>query len=89
MTHTVDVYLNNVKVSSGTATAGSATIASTTDTANLYGIYAGRLSDPFLGKPVTVHCTSGTNSTGRSWRTRLITDNGTSLVMSDVDPFAD
>lgn len=74
---TCDVYKGPVKLGSGTATSGSATISSYTST----GVKAeDRLN-------VVVAITSSTH-TGSSFRARILTDGGTSLTLSEASPFA-
>jgi hypothetical protein len=78
MTHTVDIWKGLTKLGSGTGTADSASITS----------YSG--TEPINGRNVLVTCTSGTNATGRTYRSRVVSGSGSStLVMFDKDPFAD
>lgn len=77
MTYAVDVYKGVQKLGSGTATGGSATIASYT------ALVAG--NSP-AGKNVQVISTAG-NNIGASIATRVITDGTTSLVMNDKGPY--
>jgi hypothetical protein len=76
MTHTVKVYKNGILLGTGTGTAGSASITSYTGDA------------PGFGRNVQVTCTTGTNATGKTYNTRLLSGTST-LVMRDADPFAD
>lgn len=78
MTIAVDVYKNGTKLGSGTATAASATIASFT-------VVTGRVVGS--GRNVQVTPTAG-NNIGATMNTRVITDGGTSLTLSDPVPFS-
>ena len=74
---TCDVYKGPIKLGSGTATSGSATISSYTST----GVKAeDRLN-------VVVSITSSTNA-GASFRARILTDGGTSLTLSEASPYS-
>lgn len=77
MTYAVDVYKNGLKLGSGTATGGSATIASYT---------ALSVGNSPAGRNVQVVATAG-NNVGASIATRVITDSVTSLVMQDKGPY--
>ena len=74
---TCNVWKGPNLLGAGTATNGSATISSYTSN----DIKAeGRVN-------VQIQITSGA-SIGSSFNTRVITDNGTSLVLADASPFA-
>lgn len=86
MTQTVNVYTQGkVLLGQGTATSGSATIASFTRTSGNGGSY----SSVGNGRNVLVSSTTGANATGRSYMTRCVTDGVTSLTLADKHPFAD
>jgi hypothetical protein len=74
---TCDVYKGPIKLGSGTATSGSATISSYTST----GVKAEDRVN------VQIAITSSTNA-GATFRARVITDNGTSLVLSEASPYS-
>lgn len=74
---TCTVYKGPIALGSGTATSGSATISSYTSTD---ARSEGRMN-------VVVAITSGDN-VGASFRTRVITDGGTSLTLAHASPFA-
>jgi hypothetical protein len=74
---TCNVWKGPIKLGSGTATNASATISSYTSTD---ARSEGRMN-------VTVEITSG-DSTGSTFRARVITDGGTSLTLSEASPFA-
>ena len=89
MTQSVDVYkggLGNKKLGSGTATAGSATIASFTSTSGNYGADA---DGPRAGQNIMVHSTSGANAAGKSYAARVISNSGGNLVINAKHPFSD
>lgn len=75
MTIACDVYRNSIKLGSGTATAGSASIASYTAITPL----------PKNGRVIAV-MTAG-NNPGSTMRTKVVTDGGTSLTLADAVPF--
>ena len=86
MTQTVDVYTTGgIKLGTGTATSGSATISSFTRTANAAYPY----DTVGAGRNVLVSPTTGTNATGRAYQTRVVTDGVTSLTLAAVHPVAD
>ena len=74
---TCTVYKGPIALGSGTATSGSATISSYTSTD---ARSEGRMN-------VTVAITSSTHE-GSSFRTRVLTDGGTSLTLANTSPFA-
>lgn len=74
---TCTVWKGPINLGAGTATSGSATISSYTSTD---ARSEGRMN-------VTVQITSG-DSIGSTFRTRVITDGGTSLTLADASPFA-
>lgn len=77
MTIAVDVYKSNLRLGSGTATAGSPSITSFTAAA---GLVVGP------GRNVQVTPTTGNNIGAMA--TRAITDGGTTLTLSDTVPFS-
>ncbi len=74
---TCDVYWKGLLIGSGTATSGSASISSYT---SLDVVSEER-------KNVTVAITSSTHA-GSVFRTRVLTDGGTSLTLKDTSPYA-
>ena len=84
MTIACDVYRNSIKLGSGTATAGSATIASYTGYNPGLGNDVAR-TIPKNGR-VTVVMTAG-NNPGATMRTKVVTDGGTSLTLANAAPF--
>lgn len=78
MTISVDVYKNGTKLGSGTGTAASTGITSFT-------VVTGRVVGS--GRNVQVTPTTG-NNIGATMNTRIITDGGTTLTMSDKLPFS-
>lgn len=116
MTQNVGIWVNNVKVATAVATSGSAALASVSDVAGLYGVYAKSGSSTndslrgFADSPVsplpatwthpphrnsfhgdcTILSTSGTHATGKSYRTRIIADAGsTAMTLAVKHPFID
>lgn len=78
MTVAVDVYKNGLKLGSGTATAGSTSITS----------YSANLSRTLgSGRNVQITPTAG-NNVGATMDTRIVTDGGATLTMSDKLPFS-
>ncbi len=74
---TCTVYKGPIALGSGTISNGATTVASYTSTD---AKSEGRMN-------VTVAITSSTHA-GSSFRTRVITDGGTSLTLADASPFA-
>lgn len=77
MAYNVDVYKNGIKLGSGSATNGSATISSYT---------AAVAGNSPAGKNVQVAATGG-NNIGASVSTRILTDGTTSLTLQDKSTF--
>lgn len=78
MTISVDIYKGVNKLGSGTATAGSAAVtAFSTVNGNVVG----------SGRNVQVTMTTG-NNIGASFNTRVLTDDGATLTLSDPIPFS-
>jgi len=92
MTQTVDIYIAPaMKIGSATATSGSASLTSFVDV-NVIGWYGGGKTaffDGLEGVDVLVQSVTGSNATGKAHKTRIITDNGATLILSDKHPFAD
>lgn len=78
MAYNVDVYKGGIKLGSGSATNGSATISSYT---------AAVAGNSPAGKNVQVVATSG-NNIGASVATRILTDGVTSLTLQDKSTFS-
>lgn len=84
MTQTVKIYTDGgMLLAHGTATNGSATIASVTVDGGGPNSVVGH------NRNVVVTSTSGSNATGKSYLNRVLTDNTTSLVMYEKHPFSD
>lgn len=75
MALTVDIYKSGIKLGAGSATGGSASVTSYTGTA------------PGKGRNVTAHITQAGTHAGRHWRTRIVTDGGTTLTLAAACPF--
>lgn len=94
MTQSVDIYMGSVKIGSGTATAGSTSItgfsyANSFKDGRFNKGTAGVNNKGLKGEDVQVHSTTGSNAVKKSYRTRIITDGGTTLTMKDAHPFSD
>jgi hypothetical protein len=95
MTQSVDIYWRGAKVGTGTATAGSATIASTSETSGIGGVHAAfdvgttANNKHMKDEPVQIHSTTGSNATGKTYQSKVLTHGTTSLVLYDAHPFAD
>jgi membrane protease subunit (stomatin/prohibitin family) len=94
MTQNVNIYMGGVKVATGVATAGSATIGTF---AEVSGLASGRFNPGtkaannkgWIGERVEIHSTSGANATGKAYQTTIVEDNNTSIVISDKHPYSD
>lgn len=78
MASTVKIFKNGIELGSGSAAAASATISS----------YSATNSRPTgQGRNVQIMVTQAGTHVGRSWRTRVVTDGGSSLTLKDACPF--
>lgn len=95
MTQNVSIYDGNVKIGTAVATAGSAALATFaySNTSYVDGRFhrgtKGANNPGLEGRDVEIHSTSGANALGKSHRTRIITDGGTSLTLANAHPYAD
>jgi hypothetical protein len=98
MASTVDLYIGPIKIGSGSAAAASASISSFTDNAAFHSVLsnAWKASVPghtsgeaFTRHPhVTILVTQAGTHVGRSWYTKILSDNGAgTLTVRDACPF--
>lgn len=84
MASTCDIYKGSIKLGSGTCADGSASI--TSYTANDSGGQAGDIPRVCNRRAVVVTITQAGTHAGRSWRTRVISE-GATTVLVDKCPF--
>jgi hypothetical protein len=102
MASTVDLYIGPIKIGSGRASGGSASITSYsddtafthTDSIQHSGLWKATIprytsGEAFSEHPhVTVHVTQAGTHVGRTWYTRVLSDNGAgTLTLVDACPF--
>lgn len=76
MALTVDIYKSGIKLASGSATGGSASIGSVTPTANIK-----------TGRNVQVQVTQAGTHVGRTWNTKVLNDGGATVTIREACPF--
>ena len=72
------VYKHGILVGTGSLTDGSATLSSWSATAN---------TPPVARRSVQILVTGAGNSIGKTFNTRVLTDNGATLTLQDKCPF--
>lgn len=78
MAMTVDIYKHGIKLGSGSATSGSASITG-------YSAVGGSV---VARRNVQIQITAAGTHKGRTWNTRVLTDNGSgTLTLVDACPF--
>ena len=94
MASTVDLYIGCIKIGSGSAAAGSASITGYSDTAGVADQWTASVSTQSSGAgfdrhpDVSVQVTQAGTHVGRTWYTRIIGDNGAgTLTLRDAAPF--
>jgi hypothetical protein len=94
MASTVDLYIGGIKIGSGSATDGSASITGYSDTSGVDDRWTASVSTQSSGAGfdrhphVSVQVTQAGTHVGRTWYTKITADNGAgTLTLRDKCPF--
>ena len=81
MASTCELYKGSIRLGAGSCAAASASITS-------WVVQAGYSGKPVLQRNVTIAVTEAGTHVGRTWRARVIADNGSgTLTLSEPCPF--